>query len=627
MCGIAGIISRNKVLVRGSRLERMSSVIAHRGPNGDGVLLRGNVGLANRRLAIIDLEKSTQPISNEDESVWVTYNGEIYNYLDLRNELRQKGHVFSSRGDTEVIVHAYEEWGVDCVRKFRGMFAFGLVDLRRRCLLLARDHFGIKPLYYRIGDGYIAFASEIAALREEEDRPPTGNLQAVDFYLRFQYIPTPHTIYQEIFKLPPASFLKIDFDGHREGPVKYWDLCFRPDEGLTDGEWEERVEAVIQESVKAHLVADVPFGVLASGGIDSTLVASSMSRILQHPVKAFAIGFEEKDYSELQYAEEVSKRYGIELYTDIIRPDALSVLPDLIAHYGEPFGDSSALATWWVSRLARTEVPMVLSGDGGDEAFGGYDSYARWMGIGVWAATGHLMRSSPHLAVRAVVQALQRRLIHGGQNQLTEWQTQIIYCAEHSRRSLWRSDYQKLIGEPCDLFEEADKRARDLERLSYSQYLDYQTYLPCDILTKVDVASMYHGLEVRTPLVDLRVVELAGRLPLSQRLRQTGKGEVIGKYLLKRILGKTFSNEFVYRRKSGFAIPRALWFLPGTPGRKLLEQILLDLHSPLHQWFNAGQIRAHLAAHNHRHDNSGVLWLLFVLGIWLQQNPDVKFAK
>jgi asparagine synthase (glutamine-hydrolysing) len=536
------------------------------------------------------------------------------------------GHRFLTRCDTEVIIHAYDEWGPECVKRFRGMFAFGLADFRKRRLLLARDHFGIKPLYYRRGADYLAFASELPALRQVDDQTPAGNLQAIDLFLRFQYIPTPHTIYRDVYKLPPASFMVVDFEGHADKPVKYWDVTFQAKDGLTDSEWEDRAEEVIHESVNAHLVSDVPFGVFLSGGIDSSLVASHMSRILQRPVQGFSIGFREKEYSELAYAEEAARACGIELHTEIVEDDALKILPDLVAHYGEPFGDSSAIPTWYVSRLARASVPMVLSGDGGDEAFGGYSSYDYWMETAPFLRAGRLMRSAPRDGFYLMRQAVRKYLVNKTNNDLTHWQNCILYVREGGRRALWRPEYQGVVAEGCEVFEEADRRARHWNRLSYAQYLDYQTYLPCDILTKVDVASMYHGLEVRTPLIDLRVVELAAQLPLRQRLRRNGSQTNIRKYLLKQVTGRTFPHEFIHRKKQGFAIPRALWFLPGQQGRRLLDEVLLAPGARLHQCFNPSEVRAQIEAHTGEHDNSDTLWLLLVLGIWLEQNPEVRFS-
>ncbi len=626
MCGIAGIIRWSEPL-RDGEIERMTKAIAHRGPDGVGFLRRDSVALGHRRLAIIDPETGQQPMPNQDETIWLTYNGEMYNFHELRDELEQKGHTFETRSDTEVVVRSYEEWGPECVKRFRGMFAFALADFRNRRLLLARDHFGIKPLYYRVGGGYFAFASELAALRKVDDAPPAGNLDAVELFLRFQYIPTPHTIYKDTFKLPPASYMVVDFNGGVSGPTRYWDLSFEAQSGLTDNQWLERAEEVIHDSVKAHLVSDVPFGVFLSGGIDSSLVASQMSRILKHPVQAFSIGFEEKQYSELQYAEQVAERCGIELRTEIVREDMLQILPDLVAHYGEPFGDSSAVPTWYVSRLARQHVPMVLSGDGGDEGFAGYPTYEWWLNMSLLHQAGH---SARNLHLRAafwyVRKAVRRYFADGTLNTLSDWQSNFLYLRERERRALWLEEFQGLADRGCELFEEADAKARKYDRLSYAQYLDTQTYLPCDILTKVDVASMYHGLEVRTPLVDLRVIELATSLPVNQRSRRNGSSNPTRKYLLKKVLGQTFPQEFVHRKKQGFGIPCAEWFSAGQSGRRMLEEIVLDPQSRLYDWFKPEEVRAQVHIHDTVRDNSGPLWLLVVLSIWLEQNSDVHFS-
>jgi asparagine synthase (glutamine-hydrolysing) len=625
MCGIAGIMRWNGAVPEQFEIERMTAAVAHRGPDGVGFLRRDNVALGHRRLAIIDPRGGHQPMSNGDETVWITYNGELYNYLELREELRQTGHEFVTNSDTEVVIHAYEEWAEECVTKFRGMFAFGLVDFRKRKLFLARDHFGIKPLYYRTGKNYLAFASELAALRQVDDDVPEGNLRAVELYLRYQYIPTPHTIYRDVYKLPTASYLVADLDGRLTEPVRYWDLNFRAEKGLSERDWEEKVDATIRDSVKAHLIADVPFGVFLSGGIDSSLVALKMSQILERPVQAFSIGFKEERYSELTFAGQVAERCGIELHTEIVEDNSLAFLPELIAHYGEPFGDSSAVPTWHVSRLARERVPMVLSGDGGDEGFGGYGHYAYWLDTDPSFRAREDFPASPRASFYWARQAIRKRWQGGSRHNLAEWQELLYFLNEHNRFALWRPEYHHLVDRPCEIFEEADRKARQNDRVAYAQYLDFQTYLPYDILTKVDVASMYHGLEVRTPLVDVRVVELAAHLPLYQRVGRNGSSERIPKYLLKKILARTFPQDFIHRKKQGFAIPRDVWFLPGQPARKLLEGVLLDQDSRLYEFFNPTEIRMQLNLHTETRDNSNALWLLLVLGLWLGQNPHVNF--
>ena len=470
MCGIAGIMRWNGKVPDQSEIERMTAAIAHRGPDGVGFLCRDGVALGHRRLAIIDPAGGHQPMSDGDETVWITYNGEMYNYLELKEELRRKGHDFVTNSDTEVVIHAYQEWGAECLGKFRGMFAFALADFRERKLFLARDQFGIKPLYYRTGNGYLAFASELVALREVDDAVPEGSLWALELYLRYQYIPTPHTIYRDVYKLPPASYLLMDFDGQAAEPVKYWDLNFRAEKGTSDADWEERADSVITDSVKAHLVADVPFGVFLSGGIDSSLVALKMSQILERPVQAFAIGFKEERYSELAFAEQVARQCGIELHTAVIEDDSLDFLPELIAHYGEPFGDSSAVPTWHVSRLARERVPMVLSGDGGDEGFAGYHSYDYWMQTDPLRLARHDLPSSPRAAFYWARQAVRTRWNSGSWHDLAEWQNTLYYVDEQSRRALWRAEHHGLINRGCEIFEQADRNARRNDRVAYAQY-------------------------------------------------------------------------------------------------------------------------------------------------------------
>ena len=619
MCGIAGILRWDQQEVTEDEIKRMTKALSHRGPDDEGYFVNGAVAFGHRRLSIIDLKTGHQPMSTPDGKVTITYNGEIYNFRELRQELQNVGRHFRTQSDTEVVLYSYLEWGVDCVKRLRGMFAFGIADYDRGQLFLARDHFGIKPLYYRQSKGYLAFGSELPSVCAVQDARPIGSLRAIDLYLRYQYIPTPHTIYQDIYKLPPASYVLVDFGGTVVGPNKYWRIAFSPEEGLTDREWELRVEEAIGESVNAHLVSDVPFGILVSGGVDSALIACHMSRVRQCPIDAFSITFAEQDYTELPYAEKVAKQYGLELHSEVLGDDALNILPELVRHCGEPFGDSSIIPTWYVSRLARQRVPMVLSGDGGDEAFGGYNSYLSYLqriGDSRDSSTSYLGRLMSWLRYLKNREPMDR---------FSRWQRRILYCPRASRLALWRSDYKQLVDLPCELFEQASSIATDYDDLSYAQFLDYQTYLPCDILTKVDMASMCHGLEVRTPLVDVRIAELACRLPSDQRFRRVNGNEYVGKYVLKRILEKDFTEHFVHRKKMGFAIPRAVWFQEGQKARRLLLELIGDQRRRLQQWFNVDYMESLVASHNVQGDKSGALWLFLVMGIWLDQNPDVAF--
>jgi len=626
MCGIAGIFSRTSPIVDDAPIRRMTAAIAHRGPDGDGHLVRENIALGHRRLSIIDPALGKQPMSNEDDSVWVTFNGEIYNFLELRADLEKRGHRFRTRCDTEVIVHAFEEWGDDCVRKFRGMFAFCVVDFRSRRGLLARDPFGIKPLFYQVNSSNLTFASELLALRAA-GISLSVNLRAIELFLRLQYIPSPDTIYCEVQKLPPAHYISFNLDGRVDQPVRYWQWKIAGQEGRSEEDWQREFEHVLHNSVKAHLVSDVPFGVFLSGGVDSTLVALEMSRILNHPIKGFCIAFDEAEYSELQYAKVVAEKCGFPLIIDKVRNDFWNDLPALINHYGEPFGDSSAIPTWAVSKLARQHVPMVLSGDGGDELFGGYHSYRYWLQPDLPLAWARWKNSRSEVNARGLAWCLARNHLKSDWNELIEWQRIIQYTTWTQRHQLWKDEFHPLIKAPTDLFERAHNEVSDLDALAYVQAMDQRTYLPGAILTKVDVASMYHGLEVRPPILDVEVAAFASRLPKALRMHKNGDGRVHGKILLKRSLEKSFSKEFVHRRKMGFGIPRDRWLMPGQPGRKLLEEVTLASDSPLRAWFNHEPIEQMLSVHAPgENDKSNTLWLLLVLGLWAQQNANLVAA-
>jgi asparagine synthase (glutamine-hydrolysing) len=622
MCGIAGILRWAGQPPEPAEIEAMTRTLAHRGPDGEGFYLRDGLALGHRRLAIIDLEGGRQPMSNESGSVWVSFNGEIYNYQDLRQQLQASGHTFASRSDTEVIVHAYEEWGPEAVKRFRGMFAFAIADFAKRQLVLARDHFGIKPLYYRLGRDYVAFASELAALREVHDAAPRGRIEAVDYYLRYRYIPGPGTIYEDIYQLPPATWLAIDFNGQRGEPSNYWQLVFEPKNGRSDDQWLEEFEAAVHDSVRAHLVADVPFGVFLSGGIDSTLVARTMSALLDRPVTAFSIAFDEEEFSELSYASQAAQTLGIELKSEVVTPDVAQLIPQLVEHYGQPYADTSMIPTWYVSRLARKHVPMVLSGDGGDEAFAGYPRYEGWLRDGLGRETLALLASPRSVLLR--VPRILRRLAATTQGQIQQWEDWISLMSPEIRRSLWRPEHHSLVDQRCPLLVRAATQAQGFDRVARAQYFDYQSYLPDDILTKVDIASMFHGLEVRPPLIDVKVVELAAGLPMDQRYRRNGKGSVL-KWLPKQSLRNSFAPGFVDRAKMGFGIPEDRWLRRGTPVRRLFDELVLEAGSPLYAWFQRRTIENWTRQLDSCRSTGAWLWIILIFALWREQNSDITF--
>ncbi|MDP2645938.1 MAG: asparagine synthase (glutamine-hydrolyzing) [Desulfobacterales bacterium] len=610
MCGIVGIIHTDREPIANDLLERMTSALSHRGPDGQGTYIKGEVGFGHTRLSIIDLEHGQQPLSNEDGQVWVTFNGEIYNYVQLRQELISSGHHFRTRSDTETIVHAYEEWGDQCVEHFRGMFAFAIADWREKRVFLALDHLGIKPLYYlHLPNGFF-FSSELQALKVIPDIQLDFDLQAIDQYLWLQYIPAPKTAFKQICKLSPAHRMSISFDGKINGPEEYWKLEFCPNYSRREKEWIEALDEVLKESVQAHLVSDVPFGAFLSGGVDSCAVVAYMSQILDRPVHTFSIGFEEKDYNELDFASHAAKICGTEHHFEIVRPDAFEILPRLVKHYGEPFGDSSALPTFYVSQMARKYVPMVLSGDGGDESFGGYNSYLSWMR---WLEFEGIPSWKRRLYPLAQMLMPWRRYLRPPN--LINWLYFINYLPREERIKLWREEYKALSDFPLNTFEKTFANARKYSPLSKVQYMDLKTYLPYDILTKVDRASMMHGLEVRIPFVDVKVIEFAATIPEYFHMGKNPQGQLEGKLLVKKTMSKYYSPEFLHRPKMGFAVPLAKWFGLGGSLRDELQRRLLGAGANVLEIFEPAAISSLIEK-----NSAGAIWLLLFLEEWLEQN-------
>lgn len=616
MCGIVGQIRFDGTPVDRAFIERMNTAIAHRGPDGDGVHVRDNVGLGHRRLAIIDLESGAQPMTTADGQVWVTYNGEIYNFKELRSELESCGHSFRTHSDTEVLLHAWREWGEAMVPKLRGMFAFCIVDYSKRQWLIARDPFGIKPLCYRLTDTGIEFSSELHAIESTD-----GRLEAIEWFLRYQYIPAPYTVFRDVWKLPPAHCLTGDFDGVHGEPKRYWQMKFDEQKGVSEDEWIERFDAAIQESVEAHLVSDVPVGLLLSGGVDSTLVAREMAKLTGKTVKAFTMDFDIEGFGELEYARKAAAKYGVELIHDTQRSDFWDELPDLVRHYGEPFGDNSMIPTWSVTRLARQHVPVVLGGDGGDEAFGGYRHYRRWLQRPTVGTETRALLRRPRLGTAKRLARAALSAVTGEGDRLADWHANIAYTPSSERNALWGNAGD----ETCPAFASASDEVADDSLLNYAQRMDFATYLPGAILTKSDIASMYHSVEVRTPFLDYRVLELASEVPESLRVDSSARPARL-KVVLRRALEPDFDREFVWRRKKGFGGPREHWFYSGAVGRDLLGDLLADMSLAWRDWFDLDRVRVWLSEHSPETNRSPMLWLLLVLGLWLRANPQVKFS-
>ncbi|MCU1349572.1 MAG: asparagine synthase (glutamine-hydrolyzing), partial [Acidobacteria bacterium] len=494
-----------------------------------------------------------------------------------------------------------------------------------RQLFLARDRFGIKPLYVMQQGGIVAFASELQAFEALPELDPTTDLQAVDLYLQFQYIPAPFTIFREVRKLPPAHWMRIADDGRIEGPQRYWNLEFHADETLSEEEWVERLDAALRESVTAHLISDVPFGAFLSGGVDSSTVVAYMSEVLREPVKTFSIGFEEGEYDETSYARDVARRFGTDHHEEVVRPDALAILPELVRHYGEPMADSSAIPTWYVSRLASRHVKMVLSGDGGDELFAGYTSYPYLL----WSQRkpAALHKRLRHAVAGAARRAGLRPPVPSAED---FWFGNTTYYSEELRARLWRAEHRSLMPATRAWFDGQFRLAPKDDLLARFQYIDVNGYLT-SILAKVDVASMCHSLEVRVPLIDPLFTDVITRIPAKLKVKRPGDAgplrddtpldAMTGKYLLKKNAERFFSPEFLNRRKRGFDVPIRNWLSRGahdeTRERLRGSSRLGELFAPelIDEMLESEQSRA---AHGWR------LWALLFLDEWLAQHDSSR---
>jgi asparagine synthase (glutamine-hydrolysing) len=563
MCGVAGIFEpAGERVVESAVLRQMTDAIRHRGPDAEGFHTGNGIGLGHRRLSIIDLEGGRQPMSNEDGTVWVAFNGEIYNFQELNRRYLQS-HAFATRSDTETIVHLYEELGEQCFAALRGMFAIAVWDSRRRRLLLARDRTGEKPLFYSWTGSRFVFASEIKALLQAGGVKRNLDLTAVSDYFSYQYVPAPKTIYRDVRKLRPAHYLVVDKSGIREVP--YWDIRFDQTRQLSETDWCEAFLDEYRTAVKSTLVSDVPLGAFLSGGIDSSSVVAVMGRF-QSSVTTCSIGFQEDAYNEAGDARQFAGSVGTTHYEEIVRPNVGELIPRLAWHYDEPFGDSSAIPTWYVSRLARRHVTVALSGDGGDESFAGYRRYRlpRWedrirthlpqrLRRAVFGVPGRLyprLRWAPRpFRAKSVLESL-------GRSPLEAYFHSVSCCPPSLKHRLFSPDVQRSLRgyDSLQVLQYHHDRAAAPDFLSTLQYIDMKTYLVDDVLAKVDRASMANSLEVRCPLLDYKLMELVARMPSSLKLRN---GE--GKYIFKKALHGIVPSTVLNRPKRGFALPVSEW--------------------------------------------------------------------
>jgi asparagine synthase (glutamine-hydrolysing) len=621
MCGIAGILSLNGRPVSFDELHAMCSAMIHRGPDDEGLYLGRDksVGLGMRRLSIIDLQTGRQPVHNEDGTVWVVFNGEIYNFRDLRRKLEQRGHVFSTATDTEVIVHLYEDFGPHCVEHLRGMFAFALWDERARSLLLARDRLGIKPLYYAEVGERLLFASELKAILQVPEVNRSLSWRAVNHLFTFLTTPPAESIIEGVRKLEPGHIF-VASPGKDPQTERYWEVRFEPDYSRSEEDYAQELRERLEESVALHLVSDVPLGAFLSGGIDSSAVVATMARLAPGPVKTFSIGFPDRDFNELAYARLVAKRFGTDHHELILEPNVVDILEDLAWYLDEPFGDSSAIPTFMVSKLAADHVTVVLSGDGGDELFAGYDKY-------LVEQRERRYRFVPR-PFRRMLGAIGE-LMHDGMRGRNFLRHMALDGAARylDASTLFRLDQKKRLFQPgaLEMLMKSDPCPEAAEYLagmnghwlSALQYLDLKSYLPLDILTKVDRMSMTHSIEARVPLLDHKLVEFAATIPPELQLRSGTT-----KYIFKQAMRGILPDEIIDRPKHGFAIPLGRWFRGQLSA--FIRELLLSETSRRRGIFNTAYIEQLVQRNEKGRELNFQLWTLISFELWCRTFLDSK---
>ena len=629
MCGIAGRINfRSGAPVDAAVLERMGACLSHRGPDGDGTYCEGAVGLAHRRLAIIDLSPAgRQPMCTEDRELWITYNGEIYNFLALKADLEARGHRFRSRTDTEVILAAYRQFGVECLDRFRGMFAFAIWDARTRTLFIARDRLGKKPLSYWVDQDGIAFASEPKAFLADPSFRPEPDPSAISHYLTYQYVPHPFSAFRGVRKLPPAHYLLVK-DG-KISTERYWRLRYGDKRRLNETEACEELLWRLREAVRLRLISDVPLGAFLSGGIDSSAVVALMSEYGSSPVKTFSIGFDEKEYDELPFARLVAQRYGTDHYEFIVRPDATTILPKLVWHYNEPFADSSAIPTYYLAQMTRQHVKVALNGDAGDENFAGYEryvanvmaDYSDRIPARVRSALQRLVTRLPSSGRRGVLRKVKRfseAISEPRERRYVRWMS---HFHPSLKSELCRPEFlERAAVDSVDILVKSYEASDALDFVDATLDVDVNNYLPDDLLVKVDIATMAHGLEARSPLLDHEFMEFAASLPSSLKL----KGRV-RKYIFREAVHDLLPNEIMNRPKMGFGVPIEQWFRREL--REMASDLLLSPRAAQRGYFRAGTVAPLLDEHV-RGDRPWhyQLWNLLMLELWHRMFIDQPAA-
>ena len=621
MCGIVGKFNfETGVHVSKDELIRMGRTLVHRGPDGEGVWIKGNIGLAHRRLAVIDLRpEAAQPMCNEDGTIWITFNGEIYNFRELRQQLEACGHTFRSKSDTESVIHAYEEYGKDCVKYLRGMFAFAIWDGPHRSLFLARDRVGKKPLYYYADKTKFVFASEIKAILKDPTIAATPNHQALDHLLTWQHVPSPESAFEGIKKLPAAHWMEIsDRQMHIQ---RYWTLHYSPKRKISFGDAVTELKERIDEAVRVRLESDVPLGAFLSGGIDSSAIVAYMARAMDQPVLTFSAGFKDEAFDERPFAKLVADKYGTNHTELLVDAPVADVLPKLVWHYDEPFGDSSAVPSYAIAGLTKQYVTVVLNGDGGDENFAGYGRYVRnyysrfgdmipgWMygGIGKglqWLPAG-FKRSHSVLKLKSVVDTMKL-------NPDLRYAKWLTHFSPNERQWLYSKEFRETLEthDPESLLVKLYAQSDATNWIDATLNVDVELYLTDDLLVKMDRATMAHSLEARSPFLDHHLMEYVASLPASYKLRYTDK-----KRILKAALRETLPDSILDRPKMGFGVPLAKWFREDL--REMAYDILLSKSALERGYFQPKRVETLLSRHCHGlEDNAEGLWDLLNLELW-----------
>lgn len=627
MCGIVGFVYKEKRPAEREILENMNHAIFHRGPDEDGFFLKDNIALAMRRLAIIDLAGGQQPIFNSDRTKAIVFNGEIYNYQELRKELLENGHKFYTNSDTEVIIHLYDEYGPDCLQYLRGMFAFAIWDDVEKSLFIARDRVGKKPLLYsHQPKGDLIFGSEFSALLQHPAVGREVDYEAIDSYMTYLCVPAPKTAFKQIRKLEPGHWLLW-----KNGEIKterYWLPDFNNKIKISAKEAEQETLRLLRESVKMRMISEVPLGAFLSGGVDSSAVVALMAEVSEKPVKTFSIGFEEQDFSELKYAKKVAKHVGAEHHEFIVKPDALEVLPLLVEHYGEPYADSSAIPTYYVSRETRKHVTVALNGDGGDESFAGYERYVAMNLAEKYHKIPKILRKSvieKGINLIPTSEFKRSRLRDGKRfikaaslSKVERYFRWMGSVQDDSKTELYSPNFKSGIAANAaiDTLAVWFAKANGAGIVDTSMFVDQMTYLPNDLLVKVDIASMANSLEARSPLLDHKVIEFAASLPQHIKLKSTET-----KSLLKRVAAKLVPAEVIYRKKMGFGVPIGHWFRGEM--KEFLRENLLSERFANRGLFKQDVIQRLVHEHtNSEKDHVWQLWTLLMLELWFQRFID-----